>query len=111
MSLFEYSCRFTHGFIGLTTVGRYMTTERLCSRINSFFETAQGKLKECKTITCELMTHPGYRCQGLGGCGGPTGPDDFALSEEREHELSVLNSDELKEFYFKHNFNLSPKFL
>ena len=84
-----------------------MTTERLCSRISHFFETAQRKLDEHQTtITCELMVHPGYRCRGFGGCG--SGPDDFACSNEREHELDILNSDELKEFYLKQHFKLHP---
>jgi len=86
-----------------------MTTERLCSRIQYFFETAQCKLLERQTtITCELMVHPGYRCQGIGGCGGASGPDDFARSHEREHELAILNSDKLKEFYLTHRFKLYP---
>ena len=89
-----------------------MTTERLCSRIISFFENAQRQLHGCQaTITCELMVHPGYRCQGLGGCGDPCGPDDFACSGEREHELEILNSDKLKEFYLKQNFKLYPTIL
>jgi len=57
------------------------------------------------------MVHPGYRCQGLGGCGDPCGPDDFACSGEREHELEILNSDKLKEFYLKQNFKLYPTIL
>jgi len=84
-----------------------MTAERLCSRISDFFETAQRKLHGRQTaITCELMAHPGYRCQGLGGCGNASGPDDFACSDEREHELAVLSSDKLKEFYVKQHFKL-----
>ena len=84
-----------------------MTTERLCSRINYFFETERLKLREQQTrITCELMVHPGYKCQGLGGCGGVSGPDDFACSDEREHELAILNSDKLKEFYLRQHFKL-----
>jgi len=106
MDLFE-CCRFTHGFVGLTTIGEHMTTERLCSRITYFFETAQRKLPERQSkITCELMVHPGYRCQGHGGCGGPSGPDEFACSDEREHELNILNSHQLKEFYLKNDFKL-----
>ena len=86
-----------------------MTIERLCCRIISCFENAQRNLHGRQTtITCELMVHPGYHCQGLGGCGGPYGPDDFACSNEREHELDILNSDKLKLFYLKQNFKLYP---
>jgi len=88
-------------------MGVHMTIERLCSRINYFFETAHQKLHDRQTtITCELMVHPGYRCQGYGGCGEPAGPDDFARSDEREHELAVLKSDTLKEFYLTQHFKL-----
>jgi len=88
-----------------------MTTERLCSRINYFFESAQRELHDRETtITCELMVHPGYRCQGHGGCGGPSGPDDFACSHERERELAILNSNKLKEFYLKQHFKLNSTF-
>jgi len=56
------------------------------------------------------MVHPGYRCQGHGGCGGPSGPDDFACSHERERELAILNSNKLKEFYLKQHFKLNSTF-
>ena len=84
-----------------------MTTERLCCHIMSFFKNAQSSMQGHQTaLTCELMVHPGYRCQHLGGCGDPSGPDDFACSDEREHELCILNSEKLKAFYIKHNFKL-----
>jgi len=87
-----------------------MTIERLCSHINSFFETVQCNVLEHQmAVTCELMVHPGYRCQDVGGCGA--GPDDFSCSEDREHELAVLNSDKLKEFYLKQHFKLCSKIL
>jgi len=110
--MFQCCCRCTDGFIGLTTIGINMTSERLCWRIISFFENVQCKLHDRQTaVTCELMVHPGYRCRGLGGCGGPYGPDDFACSDEREHELNILNSDKLKAFYLKQNFKLCPTIL
>ena len=96
----------------MTTVGAHMTTERLCSRINHFFETAQCNVHEHqKAISCELMVHPGYRCQGVGGCGGASGPDAFARSAEREHELAILSSKKLKEFYLENHFKLCPTLL
>jgi len=42
--------------------------------------------------------------EGIGGCG--EGPDDFACSSDREHELSVLVSDELKQFCSQQHFQL-----
>jgi len=110
---FSILCRFTHGFVGLTTLGEHMTVERLCSRISCFFEMAQQHVfDDCQaSLTCELMVHPGYRCRGVGGCGGPSGPDDFACSSEREHELAVLSSDNMREFYLNQNIKLCPKFI
>eukprot|EP00117_Sycon_ciliatum_P011820 scpid48560/ scgid13132/ UPF0249 protein ydjC homolog len=45
--------------------------------------------------TVELMVHPGYALMaGEGGCG--QGPDDFAQSADRDHEVSVLCDAELR---------------
>jgi hypothetical protein len=53
------------------------------------------------------MVHPGYRCQGAGGCGGPDGPDNFSRSADREHELRVLTSEEMTQFYVGHQLQLT----
>ena len=49
-------------------------------------------------FSVELMAHPGFACPDLenGGCG--TGPDEFARSEERCHEMKVLNSEDFQDF-------------
>ena len=49
---------------------------------------------------CELMVHPGYRSiMGYGGCG--QGPDEFACSADREHELRVLKDPALTNYLVK----------
>jgi hypothetical protein len=55
-------------------------------------------------ITCELMVHPGYRTGTNGGCG--IGPDNFSLSADREHEMSILRSKEMLEFYRKQGIEI-----
>lgn len=58
-----------------------------------------------RTKTCEFMAHPGYKSTaGHGGCG--QGPDEFACSDDREHELQLLTSQSLKDFLEKENFNV-----
>lgn len=43
----------------------------------------------------ELMVHPGYPCiSEVGGCGGLSGPDQFARSNDRLGELEFLISTE-----------------
>ena len=76
-----------------------MTLPRLRKAIENVFieqELHDIVKKEIKTV-CELMVHPGYKSiMGCGGCG--EGPDLFACSSEREHELTTLESCDLKEF-------------
>lgn len=53
----------------------------------------------------EFMVHPGFRAtQGEGGCGD--GPDDFALSQDREHEMELLLCGELRDLLTKEGFRL-----
>lgn len=105
-------------------MGQYMNTTRLQKEILDCFN--RPSIKEFSSssyntthpdeafniirhsdLTCELMVHPGYPCRNreLGGCGG--GADEFAASNEREHEMRVLGSDEMKQFYKKFNIVLS----
>lgn len=57
------------------------------------------------TSVCELMVHPGYKSiMGCGGCGG--GPDMFACSNDREHELTTLKSSDLKEHLKSNNIRM-----
>lgn len=94
-------------FVGLQTMGTDMTIERLQRQLANAF-----KCNGSDVISCELMVHPGYKSGDVGGCG--IGVDDFARSEHREHEMNVLQSKEMKDFYrtqgievvsFKHCYN------
>ncbi|XP_067119110.1 carbohydrate deacetylase-like [Centruroides vittatus] len=80
---------FTERFIGMCCMGKDMTLQRLKSAILDY-----KRGEECHS--CEIMVHPGYAAlPGIGGCG--TGPDDFALSPEREHEMNILCSQNWKD--------------
>ncbi|XP_078341123.1 carbohydrate deacetylase-like [Crassostrea virginica] len=79
-------------FVGLQTMGSDMTVERLQRQIAKAFKSDGSDV-----IACELMVHPGYKTGDVGGCG--CGPDDFSQSEHREHEMSILQSKEMKDFY------------
>lgn len=115
---------FPDAFLGMTVMGNYMNTTRLQQEILDCFSRPSIKKSSsgsCHTahpdemfnssrhsdLTCELMVHPGYPCRNPeeGGCGG--GADEFATSNEREHEMRVLGSDEMKQFYKKFNIVLS----
>ena len=76
-----------------------MTLPRLTKAIKSTFiqqELDDIVKKDFKTV-CELMVHPGYKSiMGCGGCG--EGPDFFACSSDREHELTTLKNSDLKQF-------------
>lgn len=70
-------------------MGKHMTAERIIETYKATRTTQQ------RPSVCEFMVHPGYACVGnQGGCG--EGPDEFACSTEREHELKVLCDSELK---------------
>jgi hypothetical protein len=93
-------------------MGHDMTVERLRDRITQSYESAVRCVVspgDHQIVTCELMVHPGYRCQGLGGCGGPDSADEFACSVEREHELAVVNSHELQCFYSEFKLELTSQ--
>jgi predicted glycoside hydrolase/deacetylase ChbG (UPF0249 family) len=71
-------------------MGKHMNVERI---IQSYEATKVNQ--PSPTSVCEFMVHPGYPCvRAQGGCGD--GPDEFACSAEREHELHVLCDPELK---------------
>lgn len=51
-----------------------------------------------RTVTAELMVHPGYPSFPLqGGCG--EGPDDFSQSADRLHEMNMLRDPVLLSYY------------
>lgn len=74
-------------FIGYSTMGAASSVERVLAVL--------GRLAAAPAAA-EWMTHPGLqtlpppRPPGSGGAGCGDGPDDFALSAEREAELAVL---------------------
>ena len=75
-----------------------MTLQRLKQALeNAFKREEQSHITDNKQIVCELMVHPGYKSiMGCGGCG--EGPDLFACSDDREHELMTLKSSDIKEY-------------
>jgi predicted glycoside hydrolase/deacetylase ChbG (UPF0249 family) len=82
--------RFPALFMGISLMGKHMNVERI---IQTYEETKTKK--QPPPSICEFMVHPGYPCVGnQGGCG--QGPDEFACSTEREHELNVLCNSKLK---------------
>ena len=87
------------GFAGLKTMGKDMMPSHLSSCINDAFKTQREKTQQISPddIVCELMVHPGKKTGNAGGCGN--GPDVFSQSEDREHEMDVLMSDSLRQFY------------
>lgn len=89
-------------FFGLATMGCNMSIERLQTGITRAFDSVPNLINQ--TVTCELMSHPGFACQGDGGCG--EGPDDFSQSSDREYEKSVLESEDMAQFYKKNGIML-----
>ena len=96
--------RVSDAFYGLMTMGSNMTTQRLQTGIKRAFDSLAKSADNSRPVTCELMTHPGYPCKGPGGCGD--GPDDFSQSPDREHEKSILECEEMRNFYKANNITL-----
>ncbi len=61
---------------------------------------------EPRNLSIELMVHPGFVCKASepGGCG--TGPDEFSMSTDRQHEMNVLSHEALCGFFVKAGFEL-----
>ena len=77
-------------------MGKDMTISRLKQALENVFIQHGMTGKDSENV-CELMVHPGYKSiMGCGGCG--EGPDSFACSDDREHELTTLKSSDLKEY-------------
>lgn len=94
----NYGIRFSSHFIGFSTMGKDMTISRLEQAIKNVFT------KDSEEV-CELMVHPGYKSIiGCGGCG--EGPDLFACSDGREHELETLKSPTLQEYLKSNNIRV-----
>ncbi|CAK7314415.1 Carbohydrate deacetylase [Vulpes lagopus] len=87
----RYGLRWTDAFVGLSTCGRHMSAHRVSGALARALEG----IPTGRTLTAELMAHPGYpSVPPAGGCG--EGPDAFSCSWERLHELRVLTAPTLR---------------
>ena len=127
--------RYTSAFVGMATMGKDMTVERLKQRLNKALnsikpaeanhdieDTIHNKWKEVddeilkkieksdelkfpnNKVSIELMVHPGFPCRSSDSAGCGAGPDSFSLSDDRQHEIIVICSDELSEFFAEVRF-------
>ena len=118
--LLSFLFRFP-SFTGLYSMGSAMSVDSLQHGILQAFQN-QSKIKSHKKSSesnsgsdcnnwnssdhiVELMVHPGYRTGDSGGCG--EGPDSFAQSGEREHEMNVLKDKRMRDFYAENNIKLT----
>lgn len=100
----ENHIRASTCFTGLSTMGAFMTVERLQANILEAFESVE-KDQAHGTVTCELMTHPGHPTPMNYG-GFSWGTDDFGNSQDRIHETQILSSQEMQNFYKSRNIEL-----
>ena len=90
----------TQTFIGLNFMGTAMTIEKLQQVLRSIYG--------CGITSCEMMVHPGYRCNRYtDGFAGDDMSDFFSCSLDREHEMNVLRSEEMLKFYNDEGIALS----
>ncbi|CAB4004951.1 carbohydrate deacetylase [Paramuricea clavata] len=96
----KYHIRFPALFMGISLMGKHTNVERIIQT----YKATKTQQQPPPSI-CEFMVHPGYPCVGnQGGCG--QGPDEFACSTEREHELNVLCNSKLKRTLTEFNVKL-----
>ncbi|NXP75518.1 YDJC deacetylase, partial [Ramphastos sulfuratus] len=106
----RHGIRWTDIYIGLSTMGKNMSVGNIYSAIDSAIVEFTSKAPahptpQSRTVTIELMVHPGYpSVPPIGGCG--EGPDDFSQSWERLHELQTLMQPELQSHYKSRNIQL-----
>ncbi|XP_054248831.1 carbohydrate deacetylase [Indicator indicator] len=94
----QHGIRWPDIYIGLSTMGKNMSVGNIWSAIDSAIVEFTSKTPQSRTVTIELMVHPGYpSIPPVGGCG--EGPDDFSQSWERLHELQTLMKPELQSNY------------
>ncbi|XP_035690121.1 carbohydrate deacetylase-like [Branchiostoma floridae] len=99
----QQGLRLTDSFVGLATMGADMSVQHLCDSLQAAYQSADRS--PTNHVTCEVMVHPGYPSMlGCGGCG--QGPDDFSLSHDRRHEMTVLGDGRLKKFYKEEGIEL-----
>ncbi|CAG5122624.1 unnamed protein product [Candidula unifasciata] len=98
-------------FAGLSTMGADMTADRLKHVILEAFVDAETRMaiqpekQQRDHTTCELMTHPGYPT-GRDNGGFSWGSDDFGCSTDRIHEIQVLSSADMMNFYKENNIEV-----
>ncbi|NXY14510.1 YDJC deacetylase, partial [Atrichornis clamosus] len=108
----KHGIRWPDIYIGLSTMGKNMSVSSIWSAIDSAILEVTSKAAspahpalQSRTVTIELMVHPGYpSVPPVGGCG--EGPDDFSQSWERLHELQTLIQPELQSHYKSRNIQL-----
>lgn len=105
-----YGYRWPDIYIGLSTMGKNMSVSAIQNAIDTAIVEFTSKVPahpvpQHRTVTIELMVHPGYpSVPPIGGCG--EGPDDFSQSWERLHELQTLIKPELQSHYKTRNIQL-----
>ncbi|NXV38118.1 YDJC deacetylase, partial [Rissa tridactyla] len=108
----RHGIRWPDIYIGLSTMGKNMSVGNIWSAIDTAIAEFTSKAPspalpppQSRTVTIELMVHPGYpSVPPAGGCG--EGPDDFSQSWERLHELQTLIKPELQSHYKTRNVQL-----
>ncbi|XP_019362485.1 PREDICTED: carbohydrate deacetylase [Gavialis gangeticus] len=114
----RHGIRWPDIYIGLSTMGKNMSINNIQCAINTVLTAFAAKKnpsadakpfshqdEQSRTVTIELMVHPGYpSIPPVGGCG--EGPDDFSQSWERLHELQTLMNPELQSYYKTRNIEL-----
>ncbi|XP_053938548.1 carbohydrate deacetylase isoform X1 [Cuculus canorus] len=103
----RHGIRWPDIYIGLSTMGKNMSVRNIRSAIDTAIAefTSKAPSPQSRTVTIELMVHPGYpSIPPIGGCG--EGPDDFSQSWERVHELQTLIKPELQSYYKTRNIQL-----
>ncbi|XP_031448705.1 carbohydrate deacetylase [Phasianus colchicus] len=106
----KHGIRWPDIYIGLSTMGKNMSVSAIQNAIDTAIVDFTSKVPahpvpQHRTVTIELMVHPGYpSVPAIGGCG--EGPDDFSQSWERLHELQTLIKPELQSHYKTRNIQL-----
>ncbi|XP_068594650.1 carbohydrate deacetylase [Brachionichthys hirsutus] len=89
----HYGLRWPNMFLGVTTMGQNMSMSHLQRALSHALDMGPS-VSDQPVVTAELMVHPGYPSNAEeGGCGG--GPDKFAQSVDRQHELDILRHPSL----------------
>ncbi|XP_042561645.1 carbohydrate deacetylase isoform X2 [Clupea harengus] len=116
----RHGIRWPDVYLGLTTMGQNMSIDNIKQALGyalgarCLTNTLTTPLTGTQTdeiaaanrpVTVELMVHPGYPSHPQeGGCG--QGPDDFSLSEDRQHELEILTDPSLLAYYKQESIQL-----